>query len=162
MATFNDATEALQVVREHLQSRLDADYSSQFEPYGGVDVITPDDEPDEDDRAGKPYIILSIEGDALSDASGSTGDMRDATLEAECVANDFNGAVTGAANPTGSDTLLSRALAEIARDDYAVLRDAGLYRFRQTASREVINTADGMQLHRNPHRFLFSYFTPED
>jgi hypothetical protein len=162
MPTFTDCSEAIRIFQSHLQTQLATDYAGVFAVYGGATVILEDDHPDEFDRDVRPYLVLSIGNDVPSAESSMMADMRDAVIEAESVASGWSGAESGASNPIGSDTLLSRAFMEIVRADYGALRDMGFYRNRLESNRENINTADGEQFHRNPHRFAFSYFTPED
>lgn len=158
MPTLTNAREGLEIIQTALQAALDAD--ATFTPYGGANVVLMDDEATAAESAGKPYIYLNVESDVPS-VQVSTADARDATVAFDVVANDFSGATTGAANPVGSDTLLSTALMNFMRDNYAALRDAGLCFNRIEQGRERIQTSDEAPAeHRNPHRIFFTYFTP--
>ena len=158
MPTLTSARAGLEILRTQLQAVLDGD--ATFTPYGGADVVLADDEASEEERVGRPYVLLDVEGDVMS-SEIMQADARDASATFEVVANDFSGAQTGAANPTGSDTLLSGALMDFMRENYAALRDAGLYRNRIEQGKERIQQSDDEpETHRNPHRILFTYFTP--
>ncbi len=158
--TYSDGLAAMRTLRSHLQSRLDADYAATFASYNGADVVLEDDEPQESDRVGKPFALLALASDDVSEESDITGRHRDVAVDVDVVASDWSGAQTGTANPVGSDTLLSRSLCEIIRADYAVLRDLGLMActFRTTTG-ERIEESEAGEIHRNPHRITFTYET---
>lgn len=145
MPTIADAYAAMNVLKTHLRTRLNADYVSVFAGYGGVDVILEDDEPEDQERVGKPYILLGVQGE--DDAPDWGRGVRAFTVRADVVASEFAGAQTGAANLVGSDTLLASTLREIVRTGYATLRDAGLMAVVIKARTEQNN--DG--IHSNAH-----------
>lgn len=158
MSSFTDGRAALVALQAYLQSTLTADYAATFAAYGGVDVVLRDDEPGEPERVGKPYIMLTLDSDANSEAV-RVRNARDLQAGFDVVASEFSGARTGAANPEGSDTRLSRALLQIITDGYADLRALGLYNTRIAALPETVQDADGEpQVHTNPHRILLTYF----
>jgi len=158
MPTLLNARAGLEILRTQLQTALNAD--ATFATYGGADVVLADDEPNESERVGRPYILLDVESDVDSQAI-EQADARDATTTFEVVANGFSGADVSIANPIGSDTLLSSALMNFMRANYGALRDAGLYRNRIEQGKERIEQGDAEpETHRNPHRILFTYYTP--
>jgi hypothetical protein len=160
--TYEDGREALVALQGHIQNELDTTYAATFAEYGGADVTLEDDESQGEDLAGKPVIVMGIESEGPSEAV-RTIDAWDATARFDVLANPFNGATTGAHNPIGSDTKLSRTLKRILRTDYQDLVALGLYRIRIETSAETVDEPtedDPSEVHTNPHRIRFTYFTP--
>jgi hypothetical protein len=156
MPTFDDARQATEVLRNFIADALTTDYAATFAKWRGADVILSDSEKPSQ-RVGKPYIVLEPAGSEDYSSEWGRGAWR-VRVNATVVAGGNSGAIKGAANPTGSDTLLSRALKAIIRDGYADLRDAGLLNSQVTDPRET-NTDDtnGVQ-HSNAHEVTFIYF----
>lgn len=159
---YSDGMAAMRALQEYLQDRLNADFWNVFidnnEAYIVPDVVLEDDEPQEADQVGKPYILLSLDRDELSELSDARGTMRECEIEAVCIASDFSGAQVGTGNPIGSDTLLGQALAEIIRDDYTIFRDTlGMQGMAIKAQPEVITQTSSGEIHRNPYRITFVY-----
>ncbi len=147
MPNISDGCEALNLLKAHLQSRIDADYQAPFARYNGADVVTADEEPSPEERIGKPYIVFDEPQE--QDAPDWGRDARAVLIPADVVATEESGAKIGMANPVGADTLLSSAFLEIVRDDYAVLRDIGL--MGATARKGSGRNQDGT--HTNTHEF---------
>ena len=145
MPTIADATAAMNVLKTRLQTRLNADYATVFAPYLGVDVILEDDEPAEAEQVGKPYILLGVQSEEDEPVWGRIA--RKFSINAEIVATEFSGAQTGVSNPIGADTLLANAFVRIVREDYAFLRDAGLFAVTCRKRKEQYQDIT----HRNPH-----------
>lgn len=139
-----------------LQSVLVTDLAAEphattFSGYGGVDVILEDDEPDEPDQAGRPYVAV---GEPREGDSGLGWQWRDVTIPLRVVATDFSGAQTGTANPVGSDTLLSKAITTIVLDRYATFRDS--YRMYGANIRKTGGDnaqGEARTAHENRHEF---------
>lgn len=161
MPDIADAATALRIVHAYVQSKLAANYVSAFASYGGVDCILKDDEPEPLDRVGRPYLVMWTEDDRQSQFGLI---YRDGKIAARVVASDASGARTGAANPVGSDTQLSKALCEIIRDGYLDLRALGILRPLIEAQNETITKSDtgemggnAGELHVTPHVISFFY-----
>jgi hypothetical protein len=152
MTAITDAHDA----RTALQSVLAADlagepHATTFAAYGGVDVILEDDEPDEPDQVGKPYVAIGEPTEADSEWGWW---FRDVSIPVRVMATDFSGAQTGAANPVGSDTLLSKAITAIVRDRYTTLRDDyHMYATKLRKGGGANGQGEARTAHENRHDF---------
>ena len=141
-----------------VKAQLETVYAADFAAYGGADCVLEDDESQEPEKAGKPYVVFTLGSDEESEWSAPANRRNDVTVQARTVANDFNGAQIGAANIEGSDTKLSRVLTQIIESGTSQLAALGLIMPSITASTETVKDGQGGVYHENPHTITATYF----
>lgn len=154
MPTFANDDAALTAIEGRLESQL----FGLFSQYGGIDVLTPDEEPTEPETAGRPYIRLALSEGAQSDEWSAADDrMRSVTVELMVTANDSNGGRTGAANPVSVQAQLSALLQDEFESNYSAWTALGLYDVRVSQSAQSIEGEEDAPIYRKPLRLTCYY-----
>lgn len=154
MPAFDDASQAVEVLKAYLETQLAAaPHAATFSKWRGAGVLLEDAAT----TPQKPVVRLRAQSSESAPEWGF--DAWRARVEATVTADGGAGAIKGAANPTPSDTLLSRALKIIIRDGYAALRDAGLYACKINDPQERNQSDKNGLVHNNQHVIEFVYFS---
>lgn len=147
------ANEGLIYLQAYFQARLDE--SSGFLKWNGADSILARNESTEPDRVGKPYCVFSVRSEQQAPDWGH--EARQATVLAECKANDNNGGRVGAANEVGSQKLLSDALIKAISNNYDTFNEAGLWGIEIDGPVERIDNATTYPVYVAAHTITFFY-----
>lgn len=123
-------------------------------PVEGIEVVMIHDEPNEEDRAGKAYILLVQRDGGASEWAAADDDIRDVELDLAATANDFNGSLVGAENETAIEEIMSGDIVrEFRVDNKSVWESIGIFDVRVKPGVKV--TKDGTRI--IPHRLTFKY-----
>ena len=169
MSSYVDWKAAAHALSAYLDAGLkEAPQAAMFARWRGVQVLVPEEEKPapraSQVRETQPQARISLERDEPSTLFQVPG-ARDLVLAVEVRANEFTGAVP-ASDGLSSDTLLSRALAELLDESREPVREKmrglGFYRVRWTSRPETTSAVPGAaQQHTDPHRIGVTYFTPD-
>jgi hypothetical protein len=151
--TYSDDSAAIRALLTRLQSQFDSAYASHYTSYGGVDMVSQQDEPGEPQQVGKPYTVFRQTNGQSSEWAAAADDWRDVELDGTVTVNGFNGGLVGAENPTASDELISKDLVQEFINNRAAWDALGLYDIECRPQSETVR--EGVQ--RTPHRISFRY-----
>jgi len=128
------------ILRVFLEAKL-ADaalpYQAGMQAFGGAEVLTADQEETRAEQNGPPYIVLNkirvekeptdeLVDDGVGGVLLKKGMFRVFTYRAECVANEYTGALVGIENPIAAEEILSGFLETIIDEGFDELSALGL------------------------------------
>jgi len=135
-----------------------ANYTGAGHEYGGVDVVLAVDEDTEEERVGKPYLLIDLQQGMRSAWSAIRAEYRALTVMVAACANDSSGAQSGNTNPITSPELMSRDLIVEIKTNNAAWNALGLEGIEVSADKAVLATAaDSPGTIAIPHRVTFHY-----
>lgn len=105
---------------DYLNDKLNDDYKTDFERYGGVDVKLIHDESGTPEHVGRPMVLLNMSSGALSVFSAAQKQLRDVMLQVAVIVTKYIGGQVGTANRIASDEKLTNALDELLNDRQAM------------------------------------------
>lgn len=161
---FSDDLAARDAIKTRLQTLFAANgtygphYTGSDGTVTGADVVTRDDEPEEPESAGKPYIKIDFsEGSDNGDWMACDDRMRGVSLTLTATANDYNGGLIGTTNPTAAHAQMKKDLESEFDDNYAVWRDLGIYDVRVIGQAQAVEARENGRAYRYPSRLTFVY-----
>lgn len=157
--TYTSGLEAIDELVSQFDGVLSTTYVATFASFGGAEAKSEDKEPTAAEQVGKVLALFKLSADRESEFSAPARPRNDVDVNIRVIATDFNGAVIGTANPTGSDTLLSRTLTAWINANRSTLeRNYGLLGIRVRGNEEGIEqSSEGPVKHINPHVVTFTY-----